>query len=267
MAFATHRTLEMYSIVTVLVVVPACTSETPPGAATGGATATGGSTSSTNTSVAGGTSSGSAAAGGAPSATGGTVGRDCIASNTPIADADGIIATFSHADAGSESAKSPFEYPFDGTAPVAVVEAGSLHITQNAPPKSTAQYTGVVLGFENCINASAFKGVEFSIRGSFAGCTMKYFTGDVAHQDATTGAPHATGPEGAYQPQTPIPSSRISSTPVTMQMAFDDYVSEGYPSTPLDTAKLILIGWQLEIPAASGANCVADITIDDVRFY
>jgi hypothetical protein len=250
-------------------VIQACGSDKPPPSATGGATAAGGSTGEMDTTTGGGTSSGGAASatGGAGSVTASAVGRACTPASTRIAPPDGIIATFSDLDGGISVVERLVEYPFDGTAPMAIAEAGSLHITQNAQSKATTQYTGVIISFGDCIDASAFTGVQFSISGSFSGCTMKYFTGDVAHQDATSGAPHAVGREGAYQPQTPIASNRLSSTPVVMQMAFDDYVSEGYPSTPLDPAELILVGWQLEIPGSSGTSCVADITLDDVKFY
>jgi len=247
----------------------ACGSDTSPVAAAGGASGVGGAESTSGGASTGdnSTTGGNSAQGGT-SALGGAIGQDCTPSNTFLAPTDGLVATFSDVDGGMESAGRFIGYPFDATAPKVSTASGTLHITQNTPATTAPQYTGVAIGFGHCVDASAFTGVEFSISGSFSGCTMKYLTGDVAHQDATTGAPYATGASGAYQPQSPIASSQLTSAPITLRMPFAGYVFDGNPSTPLDPRKIILLGWQFEIAASTtGASCVADIAIDNVKFY
>ena len=162
-------------------------------------------------------------------------------------------------------------YPVgSASAPPYTTTGGSLHITLDEPATSVPQYLGVVVGNgENCINATAFTGVQFTISGSLSGCTMQYYANDDVHQDDTTGARHASGPAGSYPPQTTITATQITSTPRTMKMPFSDQ-SGGSPATPVDRARLILVAWQFTVDATTSStpgSCIADLTIDDVRFY
>jgi hypothetical protein len=242
----------------------ACSSDKTAGAETGGAVGTDGADNASGPSNTGGASS----SGDTPPENGGAIGQDCTTSSTLLAPSDGIIASFSDVDGGIEFVGRLLEYPFDTTAPKVSTAGGSLHITQNTPATSSAQNTGDAIGFWESIYSRAFNGVEFSISGSFSGCAMKYLTGDIVHQDATSGAPYAIGPVGAYQPQAPIAISQISSTAVTLKMPFHGPALNGNPNTPIDPSKIILIGWQFEIAASTaGPNCVADITLDDIKFY
>jgi hypothetical protein len=115
--------------------------------------------------------------------------------------------------------------------PTNTVTAGALHITENAPATSVPQYVGTFLYFNGCVDASAFSGIQFSISGSFSGCTMQVFSNDTAHYDVTTGAQFATGPAGSYAPQASIDASRVSSTPQTLKVAFASQ-GGGSPPTP-----------------------------------
>jgi len=264
-----HHIRVLLSFISTFGLAQACSSNDTRAVSAGGATGTyGADEAQGGASVGGSSATGSSSQTSSTSTTGGAIGRDCTPSSTVLAPSDGLIASFSDVDGGMEFAKRTIEYPFDASAPKVTIDAGSLHITQNAPATSSNQYTGVAIGFGHCVDATAFTGVEFSISGSVSGCTMKYFSGDVAHQDSTTGAAYATGAAGAYQPQSPITSSQLSTAPATLRMPFNGYAFAGEPQTPLDVGKIILLGWQFDIEAsAAGSNCVADITIDDVRFY
>jgi hypothetical protein len=158
--------------------------------------------------------------------------------------------------------------------PTVSTSGGALHITESGLATSAPQYVGVALNFAGCIDATAFTGVQFSISGSFSGCTMQYASGDSEHQDPATGAPYSTGPSGAYPPQSTLTTAQVTATPQTSMMPFTGNTMFGDPQTPLDTTKLILMLWQFTIPAAAPATadggtpaCVADITIDNVAFY
>src|SRR5450755_2490239 len=123
--------------------------------------------------------------------------QDCTPSDTSVAPTDGLIADFKDPDGGIEIMGGLFAYSASGLngqgAPSNAVAGGALHITENAPATSDPQYVGTFLYFAGCVDASAFSGVQFSISGSFSGCTMQVFSNDAEHQDATTGAPFATG--------------------------------------------------------------------------
>jgi hypothetical protein len=134
--------------------------------------------------------------------------------------------------------------------------------------------SGSWAGFADCIDATAFTGVSFTISGSFAGCTMQYGTGDVEHSDSTVNTYRGTGPAGSYDPQTTLTAGEITAAPQMLMMSFTSSSISGSPPTPLDKTKLIAVFWQFTVPAAASstadaapAACVADITIDNVAFY
>jgi len=195
-------------------------------------------------------------------------GRDCTASVTTAAPSDGLIADFADPD-GALATGQVVAFPAGSpSAPVFETANGTLHITQSALPTSMPQYTNVLLGFDGCVDASAFTGVQYSIRGSFSGCSVQYATADVEHQPAISGAPQATGMPESYQPLVTIPSYAIAPGFVP-RVPFSGGTFGGSPETPIDPTKLIFLMWQFTIePATAQAPpCLADIVIDDVRFY
>jgi hypothetical protein len=200
----------------------------------------------------------------------GSTGRDCIASNWRAAPADGLITDLTDPDAWISLGGNFFPYPPDSTAaPTFATTGGVLHVTENAPATSAAQYLGLVIEFGGCVDATAFTGVMFSISGSFSGCTLSYATCDVEHQDVTSGSPLATGPAGSYQPKAGITVAQLTPTPQTLTMPFTAQ-SQGSPATPIDPTKLIFALWQFDVDPvkAGGASaCIADLMIDDVMFY
>ncbi|MES1164449.1 MAG: hypothetical protein ABUR63_01725, partial [Verrucomicrobiota bacterium] len=208
-------------------------------------------------------------------AAGGGPATACTAAMTMLAPVGGLIDDFTATDGGFALTYPPFPYPDSGPArPTATQTGGALHITESGPATSAAQYVGVALSFVDCIDATAFTGIQFSISGSFSGCTMQYASGDSEHQDLATGAPNATGPAGAYPPQSTLSAAQVTATPQILMMPFTGTTIFGNPQTPLDTAKLIFALWQFTIPAAAPATadggtpvCVADITIDNLKFY
>jgi len=221
--------------------------------------------------LAGGGAGGSAGTGGSDSASG--AGGGCNVSNTLASPASGLIADFADADGGIEIMGGVFDYGTgseDIGRPTTSMDSGSLHVTENQAATDVPQYVGVFMYFLQCVDASAFSGVKFTVSGSFSGCSMQIFACDSAHFDAGSGAALATGTPGSYQPQFGVDSSQVSLAPQTLVVPFTSQVG-GSPATPLDPATLIGMDWQFTIDAAaagSGApGCVADLTIDDVTFY
>jgi hypothetical protein len=203
------------------------------------------------------------------------LGMDCTPSSTMLPAASGLIADFTGTDAGLGIPGTLYPYPGgSASAPTFTVSNGALHIMENRPQASAPQYVGLALVFAECIDASAFTGVQFAVSGAFAGCSMQYATGDVEHQDPATGAPYATGGPGSYPPQAMITSAEVTATSRTLMIPFAANLSFGSPATPIDDKKIVLVLWQLTIPTATAtlpdagaASCVADITIDNVAFY
>jgi hypothetical protein len=202
----------------------------------------------------------------------GVVGVDCTPSSTRLAPADGLIADFMGADDGIEiggeivkSGDGP--NAIDGLgSPSYTTTGGALRIMENAPATPAARFLAVLISFDGCVDASAFTGVQFSISdASLGGCTMVYATGDVVHQSASTGLPYATGAPSAYPPQSAVTPEQA---PATLMMPFVGGPSGGSPGTPLDTTKLTFVLWEFNVAPSGGAlPCVADVTVDDVKFY
>lgn len=192
--------------------------------------------------------------------------RPC-GSDSTRAPSNGIIATF---DGGDEPLEPrTLAFPVGGNVvPHFEFEDGGLHVTAEVPATAEKQYPGIALGFNGCVDASAFDGVEFSISGSFSGCSLTFASGDAAHQDATTGAPIATGAPGAFQPQTLIAGRMDSSEAVPLRVPFTQQTG-GNPDSPIDASELIFMLWQLNVPTGGddAEPCLADLRIDDVKFY
>jgi hypothetical protein len=187
----------------------------------------------------------------------------CTAANTVTAPANGVIATFNSADAGIEI--MGVVNPYGG--PVVDTTGGNLHVTANTVPVATPsnQYsTGFSLSFNSCVDASAFTGVQFSIAGSLSGCTLTYGTIDTEHQ------PFANNPKGSA-PNGSFAANISVAVPTTLVMAAFP-ATGGMPNQAVDKMKLIEanFGFVIPPPTADGGtptNCVANLTIDDIKFY
>jgi hypothetical protein len=218
----------------------------------------------------------------AASDTGATCGTQvttgCTATNTVTAPADGIIADFSGPDGGIKIMGGITTY--GGIAqPTYTMSVGSLNFTEAVGTSPNGpQYAGLVLFFNSCVNACAFQGVSFSIKGTITGCTMQFssnFTQDVCNDGTTNSDPKgsyrfdagATCP--AYSPQAQV--TGITSTAQTVRVGFNGPgLVGGVPETEVDNGHLTAVQWQFTIPqAGDGAAdaCIADITISDVKFY
>ncbi len=192
----------------------------------------------------------------------------CNASNTTVAPADGLIATFM----GAGGTDIPGVVSAFGTPAPTYATDGTLHITLDAPATPTSQVLFVVDRFQDCIDAAGFVGVQFTISGSFSGCTLAYFTEDSVHLfddgDPVYGS-HGVGFPGARPPLKTFASGQITSAPQTVMVPFTA-LAHGDPETPIDVAKVTGLGWAFFADASISAgtpSCVADLTIDDVRFY
>jgi hypothetical protein len=203
--------------------------------------------------------------------------RGCSASNTSVAPTNGLIADFDDAATGGiaiPGAIVTFLEPKVGGpgSPIYSTSGGALDIKVNVTPTATPQFAGLVVRFNNCIDASAFTGVRFTIRGAFSGCSLQYATGDVDHEDVAMGAPLAAGPIGSYPPQNRIAADDLTSASRTIMAPFARTDIQGSPSKPIDATKLISVLWVFIVPVATEGDdgnqmCTGNVTIDDIRFY
>ncbi len=201
-----------------------------------------------------------------PDAQAGRPNRTCTSATTTLAPDDGVIATTA-GDTFSFKGKLVAYPEGKPNAPAATTTGGVLHIVENVQATEGAQYVGLALVFSTCVDARAFTGVRFAMRGTWSGCRMQYATGDVEHQDPASSAIYAEGEAGSYPAQIDIDPSPAGE-PRTVDIPFGHFTIPGNPSKPIDVGKLILVLWQFSVDGASvEENCQADITIDRVSFY
>ncbi len=197
----------------------------------------------------------------------------CDATNTDVAPPDGLITSFVGADGGIPITGPIAEVAVGrATSAPKITKDGGLRIMVNAPVLATHQVLLVDFAFNRCVDASAFTGVQFSIRGAVSGCRLAEATQDSAHlysRGSTSTARYGSGPQGAHPNATFFTADQITSTAQTVTMPFAAQTG-GVPEGPTDKSKLTFIDWAFHVdPSASGGPtaCVADLTIDDVRFY
>jgi hypothetical protein len=125
---------------------------------------------------------------------------------------------------------------------------------------------GTVVFFDECVDATSFKGVQFTISGTMsAGCTMQYSTNHSAADDVTSD-PKGSCTLGAGKCYSPQKAVTISDTDTDVQVAWTGGLNAGNPNVPVDPAQLVSVQWQFTIAKGTG-SCVADITVKNVKFY
>jgi hypothetical protein len=212
---------------------------------------------------------------GAGGATGAAQG--CIV--TRSAPLGGLIASFSAPDGGVPDAGDSIGatgiggtvYAYGGPAtPQYAFRGGSFEIVENAPSTSATQYAGVGIAFVDCIDASGFSGVSFSIAGSISGCAM-HFTATLSEDTYNDGTADSDplgvctlGPSDCYSPKADL--TGLTSAPQTIRFAWPAF-AYGMPDQTVDPAKLTGVEWSFEIAAGPSGTCAADVTIDDVSFF
>jgi len=243
---------------------------------TGGSTGTGGTSSHTG---------GSTGTGGSGSGTGGAAGATlgCAMSDVP---ASAEIASFTAADAGTAAMYGTFTYG-STPKPTYTISGGMVNVMNTVQIDASNHYQGFGIYMNgnatgtDCVNASAFTGVQFDLSGSLTGtgCAMVFSINDSEHADpaaSTPADPKAGGPAGSYAPQLAIMASQITSTAMTIKVPFTGAGSPAFaggaasPATAVDPMKLTGVQWQMATPkAADGGSteCVWNINLANVKFY
>jgi hypothetical protein len=143
---------------------------------------------------------------------------------------------------------------------------GQLHLT--ASMTTNGDYTGIVLWFGPCVNATAFAGLTFPVTGSLGGARMqvKAQTSPDYPVDVTNTKGKCTYPREAdkfttcQQPVVNIDALEMNPLVLPWEM-----FTGGVPEVAVDPAQLLGFELQFQCQAPEGA-CEVDVTIGTVNF-
>ena len=166
--------------------------------------------------------------------------------------------------------------------PTYTISADTVNVTDTIESSATNHYQGFGIYFNgnaagtDCVDASRYTGVSFSLSGSLTGtgCAMQFAINDSEHDQILPGVmdPKAAGPVGSYPPQLSITSAELTATEMTIKVPFvgANAPTGGSPATSIDPFKLVGLLWQMSTPLASdgaATECVWNINVSNVRFY
>lgn len=144
--------------------------------------------------------------------------------------------------------------------------AGSLRLQAALPGGG---YTGAVLWFGPCVDASAFAGLQLTSSGQLAGATMfvklqsaENFPVDVANGRGGCEYLHEDTKNSECLPPA-VRIDALTSTPSTLDLAWASF-GGGLPNPTLDPAGLLGFEVQFQCPQAS---CVLDVTLGTARLF
>jgi hypothetical protein len=253
------------------------------------------------TSEAKGGNGGSGVVGGTTVPPGGTGGSMAVAGSTGTSATDGIACppvspaplitdfTYAPSDAGMPD---PTQARFGGSGTwqggtavwtnsatpfTSDVTQGNWHITGTVD-----NYSGFNLYFDNCnhIDASAYKGIKFTISGSLGGGTLRMGVGTlndavaaswlIANGDTAAKATDAgrcvpktgTGKYSQTDCKDPEAAIAVTATPTPVTLAWGDFTG-GKPVPNVEPTDIISIYWYF---VWSTTSYPVDITIDDLSF-
>ncbi|HLK92107.1 MAG TPA: hypothetical protein VKZ18_19600 [Polyangia bacterium] len=163
--------------------------------------------------------------------------------------------------------------------PIYTVADSRVNITDTIQIGASSYYQGFGIYFDgeasgsDCLDASSYTGVSFSLSGSLtgAGCSMEFAILDSEHLQSMVD-PRGAGPVGSYAPQLEIPSETLTATPVTIRVPFTGIGAPagGSPPIPIDQHKLVGVQWWMSTPLVSDGEaleCVWNINLSNVSFY
>lgn len=128
----------------------------------------------------------------------------------------------------------------------------------------SADYAGVVLVFDQCVDTAAYQAVRFTLRGTAAGCDLSFQLETYSEQTVAEGGNCVTN-------CLRFPSTMIQAAAVPVTVTFATLAGTGLPaSAPGMSAEIIGLQLQLQSPppAAGGVqpSCPGiNLTLDDVQ--
>lgn len=241
-------------------------------------------------------SSPSAGSGGASAGSGGTSATGAVACPAPTSE---VITDFTMTDKSDQVAFGDFTETFSGGTFIypagTEMYAVTSDVTENTWHISgdVGTYSGFGIYFADCtkLDASAYKGIQFTISGTVEGPEMSnsvtlnvgtaaneishtWLNANKADPTAVDEAPNfgrCTPTSGQYDGTCTAPSKVIPVTtePMTVQVLWADLVG-GVPQTSVTPSEITFLTFAVPPPVGAGTASptlyAVDITIDDLEF-
>ena len=139
-----------------------------------------------------------------------------------------------------------------------------VDVDPRVPLNASLAYAGFgfgigYLGYDSCLDASAYTGVRFTTEGSLGTCKLAFglqFSQDNNVLDNPSGA--CALKEKCFPPTAPF------AVPGTVTVLFSEPFG-GSPVDKLDPRTITGLQWGLALPT-TGTPCSASFTVDDVTF-
>jgi cytochrome c peroxidase len=144
---------------------------------------------------------------------------------------------------------------------------GTLHFQVSIPgPSTTDSYAGFGVGFgsPNCVDASRYTGIAFTLSGTLDNCVFQAGVAPSEDNDVTYGPAGSCTLGSACVPPFSTAITLPTTSPPTVMVPFTD-MSGGNPLATVDASRLNTVQWM--VSPAGDAPCTADVTIDRASFY
>ncbi|HVZ37398.1 MAG TPA: hypothetical protein VG963_33485 [Polyangiaceae bacterium] len=146
------------------------------------------------------------------------------------------------------------------------VTSGTLELKATI---SVGGYTGIVLWFTPCVNASKFSGLQFPASGSLGGANMiiKVQTSPDYPVDVTNtkGKCPFTADSNKYN-ECMQPSLTVSALTTASQILPFATLSGGLPEASVDSSQLLGFELQFQCPGTATAPCPLDLKLGTINF-
>jgi hypothetical protein len=202
----------------------------------------------------------------------GAIAHSCIAPSTTVTDVSNVGSTGATYGVGDNVWVTFAAAATGQSAPVVAATTTGLSISGNlvAPPAAGQNWAlaGLYYAEANCLDASKYTGVQFTLSGGVGTCSLGFALGMSADASSSTiggdpgrGACSATT---CYPPSYTV-TAPTTSTPTTIQVPFTA-LKGGSPVTTFNASTITSVYWQLTAPAGGG-GCSASFLVSDVAFY
>ena len=146
---------------------------------------------------------------------------------------------------------------------LSLIPSGDNQALQIAADPGVPEFSGNAsvgfgLSFDSCVDASAYRGVQFTLGGTLGTCQLAFFVGISEDQSSQYQTGFCPPTDGCQPPQVTLAGLGTQTISFTQ-------LAVGSPISRVDPMALVGLQWQLTTPNAA-EPCQAMLTLDDIAF-